>query len=261
MTTVSGRREGEGSWRGDPAVNSLRLLPSGPDRVGEQTVRHQLPRSISVVRVASASRAMPGQAMPGRSGWWPPVNRLEWAGAQLEPENLAESGAWMPHLVNPPPHVYAGADLDRAAKHRLDAAWLAARHADPTTRVLLMSKLELMVADPGEPPWPCCRRSPRSAARCRKTRCFWAPTAVAACSPPSSRSPRPAAATSSCAASAPPCRRAKRAFAPMPAASPSGTRATAIAGCAARRRKASRAATCGAAPPAMRSIFRAAIRR
>ena len=58
----------------------------------------------------------------------------------------------MPHLVNPPPHVYAGADLDRAAKHRLDAAWLAARRADPTTRVLLMSKLELMVADPGEPP-------------------------------------------------------------------------------------------------------------
>ena len=58
----------------------------------------------------------------------------------------------MPHLVNPPPHVYAGADLDRDAKHRPDAAWLAARREDPATRVLLMSKLELLVAADGETP-------------------------------------------------------------------------------------------------------------
>jgi NAD+ diphosphatase len=58
----------------------------------------------------------------------------------------------MPQLTNPPPHIYCGSNLDRAAKHRLDAAWLAERRADPTTRVLLMSKLELLVADPGEPP-------------------------------------------------------------------------------------------------------------
>ncbi|HEX5079216.1 MAG TPA: NAD(+) diphosphatase [Geminicoccaceae bacterium] len=57
----------------------------------------------------------------------------------------------MPHLVNPPPHVYAGSDLDRAAKLRLDAAWLAARRADPATRVLLMAKLEVLV-DGGDPP-------------------------------------------------------------------------------------------------------------
>jgi len=53
----------------------------------------------------------------------------------------------MPRLSNPPPHVYSGPSLDRAAKRRLDVAWLEARRTDPATRVLLMSKLELMVAD------------------------------------------------------------------------------------------------------------------
>ena len=58
----------------------------------------------------------------------------------------------MPRLVNPPPHIYASGGFDRAAKRRIDAAWLAQRRADPTTRVLLMSKLELLVADGDAPP-------------------------------------------------------------------------------------------------------------
>jgi NAD+ diphosphatase len=53
----------------------------------------------------------------------------------------------MPQLSNPPPHRYAGSNFDRAARHRIDGAWLESRRADPATRVLLMSKLELMVAD------------------------------------------------------------------------------------------------------------------
>ena len=53
----------------------------------------------------------------------------------------------MPQLSNPPPHRYAGSNFDRAAKHRIDGAWLESKRADPSTRVLLMSKLELMVAD------------------------------------------------------------------------------------------------------------------
>jgi NAD+ diphosphatase len=52
----------------------------------------------------------------------------------------------MPQLSNPPPHRYAGSNFDRAAKRRIDGAWLESRRADPSTRVLLMSKLELMVA-------------------------------------------------------------------------------------------------------------------
>jgi NAD+ diphosphatase len=58
----------------------------------------------------------------------------------------------MPHLVNPPPHIYASGSFDRAAKRRIDAAWLAQQRADPATRVLLMSKLELLITDGGEPP-------------------------------------------------------------------------------------------------------------
>jgi NAD+ diphosphatase len=58
----------------------------------------------------------------------------------------------MPHLVNPPPHIYASGGFDRAAKRRIDAAWLAEQRADPTTRVLLMSKLELMISETGDRP-------------------------------------------------------------------------------------------------------------
>jgi NAD+ diphosphatase len=58
----------------------------------------------------------------------------------------------MPHLVNPPPHIYASGGFDRAAKRRIDAAWLAQQRAEPATQVLLMSKLELLITDGGEPP-------------------------------------------------------------------------------------------------------------
>ena len=47
-----------------------------------------------------------------------------------------------------PPHIYASRGFDRAAKRRIDAAWLAQQRADPSTRVLLMSKLELLIARP-----------------------------------------------------------------------------------------------------------------
>jgi NAD+ diphosphatase len=56
----------------------------------------------------------------------------------------------MPRLVNPPPHIYACCGFDRAAKRRIDAAWLEQQRADPNTRVLLMSELTLLVAD-GDP--------------------------------------------------------------------------------------------------------------
>ncbi|MEM7024005.1 MAG: NAD(+) diphosphatase [Pseudomonadota bacterium] len=56
----------------------------------------------------------------------------------------------MPQLTNPPPHIY-GASLDRAAKRRPDLDWLARERAAPKTRVLLMSELEVLVADGGEP--------------------------------------------------------------------------------------------------------------
>ena len=58
----------------------------------------------------------------------------------------------MPHLVNPPPHIYASRGFNRAAKRRIDAAWLAQKRADPSTRVLLMSKLELMIAEADDRP-------------------------------------------------------------------------------------------------------------
>jgi NAD+ diphosphatase len=51
----------------------------------------------------------------------------------------------MRSLSNPPPHRYSGAGFDRAARRRLDAEWLRARRADPASRVILMSGLEVLV--------------------------------------------------------------------------------------------------------------------
>jgi NAD+ diphosphatase len=52
----------------------------------------------------------------------------------------------MRSLSNPPPHRYSGAGFDRAARRRLDADWLRARRADPASRVILMSGLEVLVS-------------------------------------------------------------------------------------------------------------------
>ncbi len=58
----------------------------------------------------------------------------------------------MRRLSNPPPHVYASRQFDRAAKAREDAAWLKQQRSMPATRVLLMSGLKVMVLDEADPP-------------------------------------------------------------------------------------------------------------
>jgi NAD+ diphosphatase len=57
----------------------------------------------------------------------------------------------MSRLSNPPPHRYTGAGFDRAAHRRLDQNWLSARRADPRTRVILMSGLEVLVSASDRP--------------------------------------------------------------------------------------------------------------
>ena len=61
MAGVGGREAGD--WTGDPGRNSLRLLPSGPDRVGEGPVRRQPPEgTISGFGAPAASGAGKGTA-------------------------------------------------------------------------------------------------------------------------------------------------------------------------------------------------------
>ena len=57
----------------------------------------------------------------------------------------------MRRLSNPPPHRYSGAGFDRAAHRRLDAQWLVAQRADPRSRVLLMSGLEILISADDQP--------------------------------------------------------------------------------------------------------------
>lgn len=57
----------------------------------------------------------------------------------------------MTTLNNPPPHRYTGSGFDRAAHHRRDPAWLERARGAPATRVLLLSGLEVLVADTDTP--------------------------------------------------------------------------------------------------------------
>jgi NAD+ diphosphatase len=57
----------------------------------------------------------------------------------------------MSRFCNPPPHRYCGAGFDRAAHRRLDGEWLSARRADPRSRVLLMSGLEILFTTTDQP--------------------------------------------------------------------------------------------------------------
>ena len=57
----------------------------------------------------------------------------------------------MRRLSNPPPHRYTGAGFERAARRRLDAEWLSARRADPQSRVILLSGLEVLVSEDDQP--------------------------------------------------------------------------------------------------------------
>lgn len=57
----------------------------------------------------------------------------------------------MAEYANPPPHRYASAGFDRAAHRRLDPDWLRARRADPATRVVLLSGLEVRVSTTDAP--------------------------------------------------------------------------------------------------------------
>ena len=52
----------------------------------------------------------------------------------------------MSRFCNPPPHRYTGDGFDRATHRRLDPDWLSARRADPHSRVILMSGLEVLVS-------------------------------------------------------------------------------------------------------------------
>ena len=100
---------GEG-WRldSDPKRNSLRLLPSGPDRVGEGSARRQPPRPIS---------------LPGRSS---ATRRRE------TPQSAAEvAGLAFDHHARRMAGLRAGAGAARRAGHRLVAALRRGRPARP----------------------------------------------------------------------------------------------------------------------------------
>lgn len=55
-------------------------------------------------------------------------------------------------ILNPPPHVYAGVGIDRAATRRKDAAWLEQRRRDPRTLILVVKDLQVAITEDGQGP-------------------------------------------------------------------------------------------------------------
>ncbi len=97
-----GLAERSSGWRpaDDPEQISLRLLPSGPDRVGE----------------ASAHRRSPS-----------PISRGAGAGASASRARYSAS----PMTLNAFTNTFAGNPLDRASYRRADEAWIAEQLANP----------------------------------------------------------------------------------------------------------------------------------
>ncbi len=131
-----------------PAPNSLGLLPSGSDPVGERHVCRQPPEVlISAYGVAVASAAHTIGDKPAT------LNRDKWS---LSPEP-----AWYPMApvrslpdpaMNPPdresfpiPRIGTEQTLNRMAEKRSDQDWVKGRLNDPNSRFLLLADLSLAV--------------------------------------------------------------------------------------------------------------------
>jgi NAD+ diphosphatase len=72
------------------------------------------------------------------------------------PRPRQKGGTSLRAIANPPPHLYTTVGLDRAVARRRDPAWLAERRRDPTSRVVALEELQLLVVDgpAGPDPFP-----------------------------------------------------------------------------------------------------------
>ncbi len=125
--------------------NSLRLLPSGPDRVGE--VRCPQPTSHPVYPLFADLK----QVSPG--------SRITVAGARPKCQLRH-----MRRIVPSRPNAYTGGTLNRAAHLREDTAWIEAARADPASRFVRFAhgraditpeapRVKFSGRPDGDPPW------------------------------------------------------------------------------------------------------------
>src|SRR5579859_2974195 len=106
-----------------PGQNSLRLLPSGPDRVGETPVHRQPPEGTISGRGPSDARP---RACP-----------IAWCRASVR---------WSMK----PPNFYAANGLDRAGHRRREPDWLKTRLAHPETLFVPVWRGQNLVTSVGE---------------------------------------------------------------------------------------------------------------
>ena len=146
-------RSGRAQWQGgrldrDPGRNSLRLLPSGPDRVGEGPVRRQPPAPLYQVPPRRAQARVARVTRP-----------------RVPPKKDAMDDV----------NFYAGGGFDRAAPRRKDKDWVAALAAHGESRFVA----GVARAEPGAEGRR--RRAPRRLPHTRRarrraaaSRCCWA---------------------------------------------------------------------------------------
>jgi NAD+ diphosphatase len=104
----------------------LRLLPSGPDRVGEAHVHRRpptpfIPSSTAFCKVVQGERAV-AQA--------------------FDPCEFYS----MPYIPPTKPNIFTGGTLDRAGHRRADGAWIEAAMDDPASRFVVFHQGQALVA-------------------------------------------------------------------------------------------------------------------
>ncbi len=108
-----------------PGKISLRLLPSGPDRVGEHPVRRQPPAAtISALRMSPNTNARPMIAEPARLWQFSPMTR---------------------------PNFYDQSGLDRMSERRSDSKWIEGLLAAAETRIVPVWRARNLVTAGDEP--------------------------------------------------------------------------------------------------------------
>src|SRR5262249_43654386 len=138
----------------DPRGNSLRLLPSGPDRVGETHVRRRPPGdNIGPGRHGCKAESAPASALRAsfarqlcasalRQGPLGDLPTTQWRACRLPPARRAINFEAMQES-----NFYVTATLDRAALRRRDDEWLLSRRSHPQSRLLPVWRGQNLIRD------------------------------------------------------------------------------------------------------------------
>jgi NAD+ diphosphatase len=134
-----------------PMRISLRLLPSGPDRVGERHVRSQSPGFLIADRRVVGARAndpLPDLSHSPKLTQNPLLNEIIRISSTKSIQTFRALDPSMAHEIHDLArsiNTFANNPLDRMSNFRTDPNWVAARRADPSTLIVPLWDLKPLI--------------------------------------------------------------------------------------------------------------------